>query len=181
MRPFLAVMLVSCACAGAEIRPGHRGNTSDPGFLTRALEQLDGRSREGLPLELEISVTYREQNAPLYETEVRPELRRAIREAFARRSYLDLLGHDAAIEDEIETALHDRLFTRHVEVKSVVVERVGYSPRLAALVRESQDLERERLTLEAELHDRESMLDTLHSHGAEFWDRSPAPPSGSAP
>jgi regulator of protease activity HflC (stomatin/prohibitin superfamily) len=111
-----------------------------------AKEQVHTLSMEGLPLDLHIAVVYRPIVSELYllDTEIGmnyfdevigPEFRSAAIGVFARSSYQDLQKKNGAIEDEIEKELRQRLRGRHVEISSVLIEKVGYDPRIMESLR----------------------------------------------
>jgi len=129
--------------------------------FSTAKEEVRTLSMEGLPLDLHIAVVYRPIVSELYllDTEigtnyfdevVGPEFRSAAIGVFARNSYQDLQKKNGAIEDEIEKELRARLRGRHVEVSSVLIEKVNYDPRImeslqARVVTQEQTLaERQR-------------------------------------
>lgn len=104
-------------------------------------EQVHTLSAEGLPLELNIAVVYRPIVAELYalDTEigsnyfdevVGPEFRSAAIGVFAHTSYADLQKKNGAIEDEVEKALRERLRGKHIEISSVLIEKVTYAPEI---------------------------------------------------
>ena len=104
-------------------------------------EQLHTLSAEGLPLELHMALKYRPIVSELYllDTEIGPnyfdevigpEFRSAAIGVFARTSYVDLQKKNGSIEDEIEKELRTRLRGKHIEVSSVLIERVTYAPEI---------------------------------------------------
>jgi regulator of protease activity HflC (stomatin/prohibitin superfamily) len=104
-------------------------------------EQLHTLSSEGLPLELRIAVAYRPIVAELYllDTEIGPnyfdevigpEFRSATIGVFAQTSYVDLQRKNGLIEDQIEKELRQRLKGKHIEVSSVLIEKVTYAPEI---------------------------------------------------
>lgn len=110
-------------------------------------EQFHTLSSEGLPLDLHIAVSYRPIVSELYslDTEigpnyfdevVGPEFRSAAIGVFAHTSYADLQKKNGAIEDQIEKALRDRLHGKHIEVSSVLIEKVTYAPEILQSQRE---------------------------------------------
>jgi regulator of protease activity HflC (stomatin/prohibitin superfamily) len=129
--------------------------------FSTAKEDVHSLSLEGLPLDLHIAVVYRPIVSELYllDTEigtnyfgevVGPEFHSAAIGVFAHTSYQDLQKKNGAIEDEIEKELRKRLRGRHVEVSSVLIEKVNYDPRImeslqARVVTQEQTLaERQR-------------------------------------
>ena len=129
--------------------------------FSTAKEDVHSLSLEGLPLDLHIAVVYRPIVSELYllDTEigtnyfgevVGPEFHSAAIGVFAHTSYQDLQKKNGAIEDEIEKELRKRLRGRHVEISSVLIEKVNYDPRImeslqARVVTQEQTLaERQR-------------------------------------
>jgi regulator of protease activity HflC (stomatin/prohibitin superfamily) len=108
---------------------------------TTSKEELHVLSQEGLPLDLHIAVSYRPIVAELYmlDTEiganyfdevVAPEFRSAAIGVFAKTSYQDLQRKNGVIEDDIEKALRQRLSGKHVEISSVLIQKVDYAPEI---------------------------------------------------
>jgi regulator of protease activity HflC (stomatin/prohibitin superfamily) len=106
-----------------------------------AKENVHTLSMEGLPLDLHIAVVYRPIVSELYlldtdigmnyfDEVIGPEFRSAAIGVFARTSYQDLQKKNGAIEDEVEKELRQRLRGRHVEISSVLIEKVNYDPRI---------------------------------------------------
>jgi regulator of protease activity HflC (stomatin/prohibitin superfamily) len=112
-----------------------------------AKEELHTLSKEGLPLELHTALKYRPIVSELYllDTEigpnyfdevVGPELRSATIGVMARTGYADLQKKNGAIEDEIEKELRQRLMGKHVEISSVLLEKIDYAPEILQAQRE---------------------------------------------
>jgi regulator of protease activity HflC (stomatin/prohibitin superfamily) len=110
-------------------------------------EELHVLSSEGLPLDTHIAVSYRPIVAELYmlDTEIGrnyfdevigPEFRSAAIGVFAKTSYQDLQKKNGAIEDDIEKALRTRLAGKHVEISSVLIQKVEYAPEILAAEKE---------------------------------------------
>jgi len=110
-------------------------------------EEVHTLSAEGLPLDMTIAVVYRPIVAELYmlDTEigpnyfdevVGPEFKSAAIGVFAHTSYQDLQKKNGAIEDEVERALRERLNGRHVEISSVLIQKVTYAPEILQSQRE---------------------------------------------
>jgi len=110
-------------------------------------EAFHALSKEGLPLDLRIAVSYRPIVSELYllDTEigsnyfdevVGPEFRSAAIGVFAHTSYQDLQRKNGSIEDEIEKELRQRLRGKHIEVSSVLIEKVNYDPKILEAQRE---------------------------------------------
>jgi len=102
-------------------------------------------SSEGLTMEVAVAVNYRPIVAELYElnTEigqnyyddiVSPEFKSAAIGVFARHSHTELNKQNEKIEDEIEADLRHRIKGKHIEVSSVNIEKVSYSPDIAAAI-----------------------------------------------
>ncbi len=109
--------------------------------FSTAKEVVRTLSMEGLPIDLNLAVVYRPIVSELYllDTEigtnyfdevVGPEFRSAAIGVFARTSYQDLQKKNRSIEDEIEKELRSRLRGRHVEISSVLIEKVTYDHRI---------------------------------------------------
>ncbi|HSQ62078.1 MAG TPA: SPFH domain-containing protein [Polyangiaceae bacterium] len=110
-------------------------------------EAFHALSKEGLPLDLHIAVAYRPIVSELYllDTEIGPnyfdevigpEFRSAAIGVFAHTSYQDLQRKNGAIEDQIEQELRRRLRGKHVEISSVLIEKVNYDPKILEAQRE---------------------------------------------
>ena len=65
-----------------------------------------------------------------------PEFKSAAIGVFARTSYQDLQRKNAASEDEVEKQLRDRLKGRHIEISSVLIQKVTYAPEILQSERE---------------------------------------------
>lgn len=116
----------------------------DVSYQTK-VESVDTTSSEGLTMEVQVAVNYRPIIAELYElnTEigqkyyediVMPEFKSAATGVFARHSHTELNKFNEKIEDEIEADLRRRIKGKHVEVSSVNIEKVSYSPEIAAAI-----------------------------------------------
>jgi len=112
-----------------------------------AKEALHTLSSEGLSLDVHLAIKYRPIVSELYlldteigpnyfEEVIGPEMRSAAIGVFAHRSYVDLQKKNGAIEDEIEKELRQRLNGKHVEVSSVLIERVNYAPEILESLRQ---------------------------------------------
>ena len=100
-------------------------------------EQFHVISKEGLPMDVQIAVTYRPIVAELYllDTEIGkhyfdkvigPEFRNAAIGVFSKESYQDLQRQNGDIESKIQKRLQDRLKGKHLEVSSVFIQHVSY-------------------------------------------------------
>lgn len=108
-------------------------------------ETVATTSSEGLTMNVDVAVNFRPIIAELYElnTEigqhyyadiVSPEFKSAAMGVFARHSHTQLTKLNEKIEDEIEADLRRRIKGKHVEISSVNIERVHYSPEIAAAI-----------------------------------------------
>ncbi len=100
-------------------------------------EKFHVLSKEGLPMDVQIAVTYRPIVAELYllDTEIGhhyfdkvigPEFRNAAIGVFSKESYQDLQRKNGEIESKIQKRLQDRLKGKHLEVSSVFIQHVSY-------------------------------------------------------
>ena len=110
-------------------------------------EELHVLSKEGLPLDAFIAVSYRPIVAELYQLDteigpnyfdevIAPEFHSAAIGVFAHSSYTDLQRKNGTIEDEIERGLRERLKGKHIEISSVLIQRVTYAPEILASQKE---------------------------------------------
>jgi regulator of protease activity HflC (stomatin/prohibitin superfamily) len=128
-------------------------------------EKIATTSAEGLTMELDVAVNYRPIIAELYElnTEigqnyyddiVSPEFKSAAIGVFARHSHTELNKLNEKIEDEVEVDLRHRIKGKHVEISSVNIEKVSYSPDIAAAIEAKlvaeQNAAKNKAALEAE-------------------------------
>jgi regulator of protease activity HflC (stomatin/prohibitin superfamily) len=159
------------------LQPGYHSLTSC--FLKRACQRIEvfdvsyqtkkervgTTSSEGLTMEVDVAVNYRPIIAELYElnTEigqnyyediVSPEFKSASMGVFARYSHTQLKKLNEKIEDEIEADLRRRIKGKHVEISSVNIENVHYSPDIAAAIEAKlvaeQNAAKNKAALEAE-------------------------------
>ncbi len=104
-------------------------------------EQFHVISKEGLPMDVQIAVTYRPIVAELYllDTElgkhyfdkvIGPEFRNAAIGVFSKESYQDLQRQNGDIEAKIQKRLQDRLKGKHLEVSAVFIQHVSYDPAI---------------------------------------------------
>jgi regulator of protease activity HflC (stomatin/prohibitin superfamily) len=104
-------------------------------------EQFHVLSKEGLPMDVQIAVSYRPIVSELYllDTEIGPhyfdkvigpEFRNAAIGVFSKESYQDLQRQNGDIESKIEKGLRDRLQGKHLEVSSVFIQHVTYDPTI---------------------------------------------------
>ena len=98
-------------------------------------------SKEGLPLDAHVAVSYRPIVSELYlldtdigpnyfDEVIGPEFSSAAIGVFSHESYADLQRNNGAIEDKMEKALRERLKGKHIEVSSVLIEKVNYDPKI---------------------------------------------------
>jgi hypothetical protein len=127
----------------------------DVTFSTAKLD-LHTLSAERLPLDVHLAIKYRPIVSELYllDTEigpnyfdevVGPEFNSAAIGVFAHTSYADLQLKNGSIEDEIEEQLKKRLHGQHVEVSSVLIEKVTYDPKILQAQKESVVSQQETL------------------------------------
>lgn len=106
-----------------------------------AKETIRTLSDEKLPIDLHIALKYRPIVSELYllDTEIGPnyfdevigpELRSAAIGVLAKTSYTELQRQNGKIEDDIEKELRHRLQGKHIEVASVLIEKIQYSPEI---------------------------------------------------
>ena len=104
-------------------------------------EQFHVLSKEGLPMDVQIAVSYRPVISELYllDTEIGskyfdkvigPEFRNASIGVFSKESYQDLQRLNGEIESKIEKRLRERLKGKHLEVSSVFIQHVAYDPTI---------------------------------------------------
>ncbi len=128
-------------------------------------EEIQTTSQEGLQLTLRLAVIYRPVIAELYELDteigpmfyeevIGPEFRSAARGVFAHHSYMELQKINEQIENEIEQDLRRRTGGKHVEITSITLEGVGYSPEIARAIQDKlvgeQDTARQKVILDNE-------------------------------
>ncbi len=112
-----------------------------------AKEEIHTLSEEKLPLDLHMALKYRPIVSELYllDTEIGPnyfdevigpEFRSAVIGVLAKTSYQDLQKENGKIEDEVEKQLRERLQGKHIEVSSVLIEKVNYAPEIMQSERE---------------------------------------------
>ena len=100
-------------------------------------EQFHVISKEGLPMDVQIAVTYRPIVAELYlldteigkryfEKVIGPEFRNAAIGVFSKEKYQDLQRQNGDIEAKIQKRLQGRLKGKHLEVSSVFIQHVSY-------------------------------------------------------
>jgi prohibitin 1 len=98
-------------------------------------------SREGLPMDVQIAVTYRPIVSELYQLDtelghryfdkvIGPEFRNAAIGVFSKESYQDLQRQNGDIEAKIQKRLQERLKGKHLEVSSVFIQHVTYDPKI---------------------------------------------------
>jgi regulator of protease activity HflC (stomatin/prohibitin superfamily) len=104
-------------------------------------EQFHVLSKEGLPMDVQISVSYRPIVSELYQLDteigpsyfdkvIGPEFRNAAIGVFSTESYQDLQRNNGDIESKIEKRLRERLTGKHLEVSSVFIKKVNYGPKI---------------------------------------------------
>jgi regulator of protease activity HflC (stomatin/prohibitin superfamily) len=168
----IALAWLAAGC-GAVIDPGHRGLLFDarrgglqnevlaPGYhplpmygrivdfdvtYSTHASSLSSVSKEGMPVDVELAVTYRPIIAELYQLQseigpsytdevVVPELRSAARGVFARHSFIELIAGEK-VEDEIEAELRRRLAGKHVEIASITIQSARWPAGVAEAVKD---------------------------------------------
>jgi regulator of protease activity HflC (stomatin/prohibitin superfamily) len=122
-----------------------------------AQEEIKTLSVEKLPIELHLALKYRPVVSELYSlaTEigtnyfdevVGPEFRSAAIGVLAQVSYQDLQRDNARIEDLVEKELRRRLLGKHVEVASVLIEKIEYAHEIMEAYRLRTVSQEETLT-----------------------------------
>lgn len=122
-----------------------------------AREEVKSLSVEKLPVDLHLALKYRPIVSELYllDTEIGPnyfdevigpEFRSAAMGVLARMSYQDLQKENARIEDDIEKELRRRLQGKHVEIASVLIEKINYAPQIMEAYRQRVVSQEETLT-----------------------------------
>jgi regulator of protease activity HflC (stomatin/prohibitin superfamily) len=134
--------------------------------ITTKHEEIHTQSKEGLALDLQLSVLYRPIEPELYQlaTEVSPtnyyeevvgpEFRSAAASVFARHAYTELAADKEAIENEIERDVQRRIKGKHVQVTSITLEQIQFAPEIQAATRArivgEQEAVRQRAAIEQE-------------------------------
>jgi regulator of protease activity HflC (stomatin/prohibitin superfamily) len=112
-----------------------------------AKEDVKTLSVEKLPVDLHLALKYRpivselylldtEIGANYFEEVIGPEFRSAAIGVFAHISYQDLQKENGKIEDDIEKELRHRLQGKHIEVASVLIEKIEYAPQILEAYRQ---------------------------------------------
>ncbi|MBV8760932.1 MAG: hypothetical protein JO257_26795 [Deltaproteobacteria bacterium] len=138
-------------------------------------EEIHTQSKEGLALDLTLSVLYRPIVSELYElaTEVSPnnyyeevvgpEFRSASASVFAKHSYTELAADKEQIENEIEHDVQRRIKGKHLEVTSITLEQIQFAPEIQAATRArivgEQEAVRQRAAIEQEALRQKAQLD----------------------
>ncbi len=116
-------------------------------------EAIHALSKEGLPLDLHIAVAYRPIVSELYllDTEIGPnyfdevigpEFRSAAIGVFAHTSYQDLQRKNGRSRMRSRRSCADRLQGKHIEVSSVLIEKVTYDPKILEVAARARRLAR---------------------------------------
>lgn len=122
-----------------------------------AKEDVKTLSAEKLPIDLHLALKYRPVVSELYllDTEIGPnyfdevigpEFRSAAIGVLARISYQDIQKENAKIEDDIEKELRHRLQGKHIEVASVLIQKIDYAPQILESYRQRVVSQEETLT-----------------------------------
>jgi regulator of protease activity HflC (stomatin/prohibitin superfamily) len=149
----------------------------DVTYSTRK-EDIRTTSQEGLQMDLRLALIYRPVISELYELDtqigmnyydevVGPEFRSAARGVLARHSYMELVGKDQKIEDEIEDEVRKRIKGKHIEISSIVMESVNYAPEIAAANRSRIVAEQEATRKKAAIENEHLLKQTEVQHKRE--------------
>jgi regulator of protease activity HflC (stomatin/prohibitin superfamily) len=122
-----------------------------------AKEDIKTLSEEKLPINLHLALKYRPIVSELYllDTEIGPnyfdevigpEFRSAAIGVLAKISYQDLQRENGKIEDDIEKELRHRLQGKHIEIASVLIEKIQYAPEIMEAYRLRTVSQEETLT-----------------------------------
>ncbi len=144
------------ACASSQPEKCPRIDDFDVTYST-AQEEIKTLSLEKLPIELHLALKYRPVVSELYalateigtnyfDEVVGPEFRSASIGVLAQVSYQDLQKDIANIEDLVEKELRRRLKGKHVEVASVLIEKIQYAPEIMEAYRLRTVSQEETLT-----------------------------------
>jgi regulator of protease activity HflC (stomatin/prohibitin superfamily) len=125
--------------------------------FSTAKEEVHTLSNEKLPIELRLALKYRpivselylldtEIGANYFEEVIGPEFRSAAIGVVAHISYQDMQRENGKIEDEIEKELRHRLQGKHIEVASVLLEKITYAPQIVDAYRQRVVSQEETLT-----------------------------------
>lgn len=104
-------------------------------------ENIDTKDSDGLVMHLRLSVRYKPIESEIYQLDteigpnyydevIGPEFRSACRGVFARHSYMELQKKNESIENEVESELRRRTAGQHVDISSVTLENVDYTPEI---------------------------------------------------
>jgi regulator of protease activity HflC (stomatin/prohibitin superfamily) len=122
-----------------------------------AKEDVKTLSAEKLPINLHLALKYRPIVSELYlldteigpnyfEEVIGPEFRSAAIGVLAKISYQDLQKENGKIEDDIEKELRHRLQGKHIEVASVLIEKIEYAQQIMEAYRQRIVSQEETLT-----------------------------------
>jgi regulator of protease activity HflC (stomatin/prohibitin superfamily) len=122
-----------------------------------AKEDVHTLTTENLPVDLHLALKYRPIVSELYllDTEIGanyfdevigPEFRSAAIGVVAHISYHAVQKENGKIEDEIEKELRQRLKGKHIEVASVLIEKIGYAPAITEAYQQRVVSQEETLT-----------------------------------
>ena len=118
----------------------NRVDDFDVTYSTRG-ENIDTKDSDGLVMHLRLSVRYKPIESEIYQLDteigpnyydevIGPEFRSACRGVFARHSYMELQKKNETIENEVESELRRRTAGQHVDISSVTLENVDYTPEI---------------------------------------------------
>jgi regulator of protease activity HflC (stomatin/prohibitin superfamily) len=118
----------------------NRVDDFDVTYSTRS-ENIDTKDSDGLVMHLRLSVRYKPIESEIYQLDteigpnyydevIAPEFRSACRGVFARHSYMELQKKNEALENEVESELRRRTAGQHIDIASVTLEGVDYTPEI---------------------------------------------------
>ncbi|HEX7603523.1 MAG TPA: SPFH domain-containing protein, partial [Polyangiaceae bacterium] len=125
--------------------------------FSTAKEDVHTLSAENLPVDLHLALKFRPIVSELYllDTEIGanyfdevigPEFRSAAIGVVAHTSYQSVQKENGKIEDAIEKELRQRLQGKHIEIASVLIEKIGYAPQILEAYRQRVVSQEETLT-----------------------------------
>lgn len=118
----------------------NRVDDFDVTYSTRT-ENIDTKDSDGLVMHLRLSVRYKPIESEIYQLDteigpnyydevIAPEFRSACRGVFARHSYMELQKKNESFENEVESELRRRTAGQHIDISSVTLENVDYTPEI---------------------------------------------------
>jgi len=112
------------------------------------------------PIVSELYLLDTEIGPKYFEEVIGPEFRSAAIGVFAHTSYQDMQRKNGAIEDEVEKELRQRLRGKHIEVSSVLIEKVTYAPEIMQSQRE-RIVSQEQTLAKKQLDENKAALEKL--------------------